>query len=44
MSIISYKNVEVLQKEHVVLKHVDFQLQPGEFVYFIGKSAAENPA
>lgn len=37
MSIISYKNVEVLQKEHVVLKHVDFQLQPGEFVYFIGK-------
>ncbi len=36
-SIIDYKNVEVLRKEHVVLKDVSFEIQPGEFVYLIGK-------
>lgn len=35
--IIKYSDVEILRKELVVLKHVDFELQPGEFVYFIGK-------
>lgn len=35
--IISYSDVEIHRKELVVLKHVNFQLRPGEFVYFIGK-------
>lgn len=37
MKIVEYKNVEILRKELVVLKHVDFSLEPGEFVYLIGK-------
>ena len=37
MSIIEYKNVEILRKEHVVLKDVSFSVEPGEFVYLIGK-------
>ena len=37
MSIVSYRDVEILRKEHVVLKHVNFELEPGEFVYLIGK-------
>lgn len=36
-SIIDYKNIEVLRKEHVVLKDVNFEVNPGEFVYLIGK-------
>lgn len=35
--IIDYNDVEVLRQELVVLKHVDFSLRKGEFVYFIGK-------
>ncbi len=37
MSIIEYKNVEILRKEHVVLKGVTFTIEPGEFVYLVGK-------
>ncbi len=37
MSIISYKDVEILRKELVVLKHVSLTVEPGEFVYLIGK-------
>lgn len=37
MSIISYKDVEILRKELVVLKHVSLNVSPGEFVYLIGK-------
>lgn len=37
MSIISYRNVEILRKELVVLKHVSFDLKEGEFTYLIGK-------
>lgn len=37
MSIISYRDVEILRKEHVVLKHVTFDVQEGEMVYLIGK-------
>lgn len=37
MSIVSYHDVEILRKEHVVLKHVDFEIEPGEFVFLIGK-------
>lgn len=37
MSIISYRNVEILRKELVVLKHVSFDLNEGEFTYLIGK-------
>lgn len=36
-AIVKYSDVEILRKELVVLKHVDFALAPGEFVYFIGK-------
>lgn len=35
--IIEYKDVELLRNELVVLKHVDFTLEAGEFVYLIGK-------
>lgn len=35
-SIIEYNDVELLRKEHVVLKHVSFDVQPGEMVYLIG--------
>lgn len=35
--IIDYSDAEVLRKELVVLKHVNFKLCKGEFVYFIGK-------
>ena len=37
MSIIEYNNIEILRKEHVVLKDVSFSVEPGEFVYLIGK-------
>lgn len=37
MSIISYNDVEILRKELVVLKHVTFELNEGEFTYLIGK-------
>lgn len=37
MSIVKYTDVEILRKEHVVLKHVNFELQTGEFAYLIGK-------
>ena len=35
--IIQYKNVDIARKELVVLKHVDFKIEPGEFVYLIGR-------
>ena len=35
--IIDYKDVEVTRKELVVFKHVDFQVEAGEFVYLIGR-------
>ena len=37
MSIVDYSDVEVLRNELVVLKHVNFSLEAGEFVYLIGK-------
>lgn len=37
MAIIEYSKVEILRKEHVVLKDVNFTVEPGEFVYMIGK-------
>lgn len=36
-AIIDYKGVEILRKEHVVLKDVSLQVSPGEFVFLIGK-------
>ena len=35
--IVKYSDVEILRKELVVLKHVNFELRPGEFVYLIVK-------
>jgi cell division transport system ATP-binding protein len=37
MPVLKYKGVEILRKEHVVLKNVDFEVQSGEFIYLIGK-------
>ena len=37
MSIIRYNNVEILRKEHVVLKDVTFEVESGEFIYLIGR-------
>lgn len=36
-AIVRYTDVDILRKELVVLKHVNFSLMPGEFVYVIGK-------
>ena len=36
-AIIDYKNVEVLRKELLVLKNVNFQLEEVQFVYLIGR-------
>ena len=36
-AIIDYKNVEVLRKELLVLKNVNFQLEEGQFLYVIGR-------
>jgi cell division transport system ATP-binding protein len=36
-AIIDYKNVEVLRKELLVFKNVNFQLEEGQFVYLIGR-------
>lgn len=36
-AIIDYKKVEVLRKELLVLKNVNFQLEEGQFVYLIGR-------
>lgn len=35
--IVKYSNVEILRKEHLVLKKVSFELHEGEFLYLIGK-------
>lgn len=37
MSILKYNDVEILRKELVVLKHVSFNLEEGEFAYLIGR-------
>lgn len=37
MSILKYNDVEILRKELVVLKHVTFSMEEGEFAYLIGK-------
>ncbi|WP_301756248.1 cell division ATP-binding protein FtsE, partial [uncultured Muribaculum sp.] len=37
MSIVKYENVEILRKEHVVLKSVNLTIEPGQFTYIIGK-------
>lgn len=35
--LVDYRDVEILRQEHVVLKHVDFTVCPGELVYLIGR-------
>ena len=35
--IIEYRDVEILRKELVVLKHVNLTVMPGEFLYLVGK-------
>ena len=37
MSQINYHNVEIRQQEMIVLEEVNLKIQPGEFVYLIGK-------
>lgn len=37
MNILKFSGVEVLRKEHVVLKDVNLEINQGEFVYLIGK-------
>ena len=37
MKVVEYKKVEILRKEHVVLKNVDLEVESGEFTYIIGK-------
>ena len=39
-SIVKYRDVEILRKEHVVLKNVSFELNDGEFLYLIGKGGS----
>lgn len=35
--IVEYRDVEILRNELVVLKHVTFSLEQGEFIYLIGR-------
>ncbi len=35
--LIHYRDVEILRKELVVLKHVNLEVYPGEFLYLVGK-------
>lgn len=35
--IVRYSDVEIWRKELIVMRHVNFELNPGDFVYFIGK-------
>lgn len=35
--VVSYKGVELLRKEHVVLKDVNLTIDPGELVYLMGR-------
>ena len=35
--IIEYKGVEIVRKELIVLKNVDFSLEESEFTYLIGR-------
>ena len=37
MAIIEYQGVEILRKEHVVLKNVTFSIDKGQMVYLVGK-------
>ena len=37
MNILQYNDVEILRKELVVLKHVTFSLEEGEFAYLMGR-------
>lgn len=34
--LVDYRDVEILRQEHVVLKHVNFNIYSGEMVYLIG--------
>ncbi len=36
-TLIKYKEVELCQKEHIVLKNIDLELKSSEFIYLIGK-------
>jgi cell division transport system ATP-binding protein len=38
MSIIKTQNLNVYQKDHLVLSDVNVEIQPGEFIYLIGKT------
>ncbi len=35
--LVDYRDVEILRQEHVVLKHVNFNIYSGEMVYLIGR-------
>ncbi len=35
--IIEFKHCDLYQKDHLILKDVTFEIQPGEFVYLIGR-------
>lgn len=37
MLVVDYKAVEILRKEHIVLRNVNLQINSGEFTYIIGK-------
>ncbi len=37
MPVVDYNNVEILRKEHVVLRNVNLHINSGEFTYIIGK-------
>ena len=39
-SIISLKQAQIYQRNHLILKDVSFQIQRGEFVYLIGKTGS----
>lgn len=36
-ALIDYKNVEILRNEHLTLQNVNLTVQPGEFIYLLGR-------
>ncbi|MCU0325362.1 MAG: ATP-binding cassette domain-containing protein, partial [Spirosomaceae bacterium] len=40
MSVISLQNVNIYQREQLILSNVNFEIQEGEFVYLIGRTGS----
>ena len=39
--LVKYTDVQICREELTILKHINFELYSGEFVYFIGRVGSE---